>query len=810
MEQIQILNNGDPLYDIRRKINENFRLTHEKIGNISSEAVRFTVNSGNETLGVADLLIREGSTLTFKVGGEYPNLVVTSGKGNTQEITSLNPLYMAGLSTGTYVIVVDGPNTQVVANNKFHYQLLEPTEVEEGDIWFNGEGAYQYITIEENTGWVDYNFVPIGEVLFRTNAIASSTTYPYNRNGLVVATTSTFGMLRMAADSDEIDCSCNDAVLTPANLYDLNNYRRVNTEYNVDDKVGCPYHHNLQLKCTQAGTTSNEALNTKGYLEPGTTIEDGSVIWEVEELGTGSSGNSGFNLFDTKISDHVLEGEAAEGWALQGTYVYKEAIASSRYGYPDFYNKVLEEYNEATNTETVNNVTVKVHANGHKFYNIADKDAIDNFFNTMGLAWFYGLDTENERVFLPRNNWFEQATTDESEVGNFVEAGLPNITGSISINTGSGIGSANGAFSSYGGGNWIGGGANTAARGANFDASLSSSIYGKSDTVQPNAVKKLLYICVGNTESVSSVTNVVDVTTTENDTTPLFTGMYFDFTPNNVSWLKAGRTVDGADIYAFVYNELVNILNGETKYGELKVIDKADMIAGIDYSLYWKVNQDDMTFTTPTAISNKALSGAVVGNGMTLGLTDGTTNYGLSYGNNYGAVIYTGTYGDELGIETDIGNTPTHSARIGITSDPTKSGIIAEQSTSQLYFKVANAVQNLELLDVGKVMENAVLRSSLVEAQVVIETYVNGTSWYRVWSDGFCQQGYTGKATGSATTVKFLKPFKDTSYTLLAQNHRNSTSAWSNRFGYDKTTTGFTWNGDSGVVQDWYACGYIW
>lgn len=537
-------------------------------------------------------------------------------------------------------------------------------------------------------------------------------------------------------------------------------------------------------------------------------LEVGQKINEIIEKGVGGSG---FNLFDTKISDHVLEGEAAEGWALQGTYVYKEAIASSCYGYPDFYNKVLEEYNEATNTETVNNVTVKVHANGHKFYNIADKDAIDEFFNTMGTAWFYGLDTENERVFLPRNNWFEQATTDESEVGNFVEAGLPNITGSISINTGSGIKSADGAFSSYGGGNWIGGGANTAARGANFDASLSNSIYGKSDTVQPNAVKKLLYICVGNTESVSSVTDVIDVTTTENDTTPLFTGMYFDFTPNNVSWLKANRTVDGADIYAFVYNELVNILNGETKYGELKVIDEADMIAGIDYSLYWKVNQTDMTFTTPSAISNKALSGAVKGNGMALGFTDGKTTpsfAGLTQGGGTlglfaGDLSYGKTLPNNSG--STISQVFSQYDSIGVTTDSTKSGIIAEQSTAQLYFKVANAVQNLELLNVGQVMENAVLRSSLQECQVVIETYKNGTSWYRVWSDGWCEQG--GYASSNPSTVTFLKTFVDTNYYMNCSNNANSTDvgAWIG----DRTASSAKINNAVGGAY-WQACGYLW
>ena len=64
---------------------------------------------------------------------------------------------------------------------------------------------------------------------------------------------------------------------------------------------------------------------------------------------------------------------------------------------------------------------------------------------------------------------------------------------------------------------------------AKFDASRCSSVYGKSDTVQPASSNKLLYIVVGNTEQEAALTNVTQITTSENDTIPLFTGMYFDF-----------------------------------------------------------------------------------------------------------------------------------------------------------------------------------------------------------------------------------------------------------------------------------------
>ena len=154
----------------------------------------------------------------------------------------------------------------------------------------------------DGVDWIGYSKVPVGSVTVSDGVITSVETFPYNYtqyNGLI-ATPSTFGLMRVAAPEDEVDCSCNDASITPSNLYDLSNYRRANTEYNVDDKVGCPYHHNLQLKCTVAGTTSSEALNTKGALEAGTEIVDGTVTWQVEELGSGGG-------LDGKITNCITE-----------------------------------------------------------------------------------------------------------------------------------------------------------------------------------------------------------------------------------------------------------------------------------------------------------------------------------------------------------------------------------------------------------------------------------------------------------------------------------------------------------------------
>ena len=227
------------------------------------------------------------------------------------------------------------------------------------------------------------------------------------------------------------------------------------------------------------------------------------------------AGISTFQLFDSILKDHLLTYEESKGLALQGTYVYKEAIAGSRYGYPDFYNKCLEEYNEATTTETINGVTVKVHSNGHKFYNINDKAYIDEFFNTMGSAWFYGVDTENERIFLPRDKYFaiKGVASSIPVVGNGLSLGFTdgvNFAGTMHNSNALDV-RAN-AYGKNIGESYSGsstGLSNTTVIGITTDASKSGLVANSSNVIQTNE-DKYLYICVGNTTNYEGMTDVVN------------------------------------------------------------------------------------------------------------------------------------------------------------------------------------------------------------------------------------------------------------------------------------------------------------
>lgn len=120
------------------------------------------------------------------------------------------------------------------------------------------------------------------------------------------------------------------------------------------------------------------------------------------------------------------------------------------------------------------------------------------------------LDDENKTIKLPMIKHFIQGTLDIETVGNITPAGLPNITGSIdgrphtsgSEQYGGALTNARGVFT------YARHGSTTSNNGVaesgtsskddrvSFDASNSSEVYGKSDTVQPQSILYPYYIVV--------------------------------------------------------------------------------------------------------------------------------------------------------------------------------------------------------------------------------------------------------------------------------------------------------------------------
>lgn len=93
---------------------------------------------------------------------------------------------------------------------------------------------------------------------------------------------------------------------------------------------------------------------------------------------------------------------------------------------------------------------------------------------------------------------------------------------------------------------------------------------------------------------------------------------------------------------------------------------------------------------------------------------------------------------------------------------------------------------------------------------VLSKTWIQGTSWYRKYSDGWIEQGgeFT-KVRDTDITITFPVAFKNTNYTIATSQYANSSSSSPVCSFTSKTNTGITHNyGTWGSKWGWFACGY--
>lgn len=199
-------------------------------------------------------------------------------------------------------------------------------------------------------------------------------------------------------------------------------------------------------------------------------------------------------LLDFKWVDHEINNMA---WLRADTFSWQDGTV-----YTDAYNHLASDYNGGTSqTETVGSYTITyvLATDGHKI--TTDETTVLNIYNESGVAWYYILDTTNERFKLPRTKYGFVGLRDV--VGKYVPAGLPNITGGFTSDVWPNPPEQTGAFKRTNLGHNIGGrSSGTLTSDGNsvlveFDASDSNSIYGNSITVQPPATQMYLYFYVG-------------------------------------------------------------------------------------------------------------------------------------------------------------------------------------------------------------------------------------------------------------------------------------------------------------------------
>ena len=118
-----------------------------------------------------------------------------------------------------------------------------------------------------------------GYMQIQDGAFAQSTPVKFV-DGNDIASTSAYGLVRIAENTDVLEDDNNEAAITPAVYHDVSDFRHKNTAYELGDKVECMFNFELFLECTQAGTTGSGALDTRSVTH-GQELTDGTVKWTV-------------------------------------------------------------------------------------------------------------------------------------------------------------------------------------------------------------------------------------------------------------------------------------------------------------------------------------------------------------------------------------------------------------------------------------------------------------------------------------------------------------------------------------------------
>lgn len=622
----------------------------------------------------------------------------------------------------------------------------------------------------------------------------------------------------------------------------------------------------LNSFCQVGGVIYKSKLDENINHSPGDDTEE--IYWT--PFKAGDSGSGGLEVCDIGMSLYIDETKGLRRW-LNGQIV---AINQNTQGFLTRLKKIVALYPSLLTTEENWQAAKKLSA-----------------FGQVGKFVFnYAEDGETvESVRLPSVVNI-QGLLDLQNLGMTVQAGLPNIEGTVYYGHGY-LANAYGAFYRGNPGNLPRTTDGRVETDYNliFDASRSNPIYGASDTVQEEAIQYPYYIQIATgQETEVNITNEIELNN------PFFFGMsqYFDVEPNNLSWLKSDGVYKPKSVYPDYYNWILENVNkgvkgfkGQEGYcfiatdssgyywwvstespvvgasvyrydagvnsmffdGTVETLTSngftfTSIFEGSSYTVTrdsskdtsilhptawitdndFEINTSDETFRLPLKNGTEGMfgGGAVVGNGISLGFTNGIqtgvmSQYADGGAQSYGAFLYTGGSGSNVGTAPSVGAFAVNRA-VGLTTDPTKSGLVVANAGVvpdgwALYYYVGETVQNANLIDAGR-MQEQITNINAPSRGYLVQSYVNGTSGYRVYSDGWCEQwGRITVGLDASVSVTFLKPFMNASYyaNWISCNGETQNGEGTRACDNLTTTSMRIYNGqDCAMLANWYTCGY--
>ena len=181
----------------------------------------------------------------------------------------------------------------------------------------------------------------------------------------------------------------------------------------------------------------------------------------------------------------------------------------------------------------------------------------------------------------------------------------------------------------------------------------------------------------------------------------------------------------------------------------------------------------DMTFTKPIVSSGMfsvSQGNLTVKNLTNGGSTDAVLVINSDTNKRCGSVRFVNGSGyNDVSITASNESGDTIQA-IGIKN--TNGSVYAYCPTYTNYADSSEKIVTTQFLTNRWTTSRATTTSSASKARpaVVVTNYVSGASWYRIWSDGWIEQGgfVSNAPNNTDTTVTFLKKFSNTNYSALA------------------------------------------
>ena len=107
-------------------------------------------------------------------------------------------------------------------------------------------------------------------------------------------------------------------------------------------------------------------------------------------------------------------------------------------------------------------------------------------------------------------------------------------------------------------------------------------------------------------------------------------------------------------------------------------------------------------------------------------------------------------------------------------------------------------------------LSSKVDKSDLAVVQCVVVTYSNGTSWYRIYSDGWCEQGGTTTNSGTSNpAINLIKTYASTNYTVNISFHGDGYREQAPSVNITSSSSFTIFHNANVNSFFWLACGYI-